>query len=166
MPTIAMIAQPLPTLADRIDGMARGDPAALDALFDRMAPTALGLATWICRGSATAEAVVETAFGEAWRTASGFRSSDTLPEVWFLAIVRRHALAAEAMRPSDGPQEPVDWVRTAFSECSAAELAMLAGTYFEGRTCDEAADALGIPREASRALLGSALRGGLARHER
>lgn len=166
MPALAMIAPSSRALAVQIDSMARGDPAALAVVFDMMAPTALGLAAGICREQGAAEAVVEMAFREAWRTASEFRSSEARPEFWILAIVRTHALAAVALRPSDGPRIPVDWAGTAFSECSAPELAMLAGTYFEGRTCDEAAHALGIPREASRALLASALRGGLARHER
>src|SRR6266536_2538024 len=72
--------------------MARGDQAALGALYDRYAALAMGLANQIVRDRAVAEEVVQDAFVAAWRRAATYHPDRGEPRTWLLSIVRNRSV--------------------------------------------------------------------------
>src|SRR6516165_10192795 len=64
----------------------RGDRAALGALFSRHADTAYRFALRLCRNPADAEDVLQGAFLEVFRRASGFRGGSSV-RTWILGFV-------------------------------------------------------------------------------
>ena len=54
--------------------MVRGDVAAFEVLYDRYAPTVMGLALRVVTDRALAEEVVQETFWRVWRNAASYRS--------------------------------------------------------------------------------------------
>lgn len=69
-----------------------GDPEALGALYDELAPSVYGLARSILRDSHDAEEIVTDTFVQVWRTAGAFDPSRGSLEAWVIAICRSRAL--------------------------------------------------------------------------
>ncbi len=82
---------------------------ALEILYDRYAPRALGLAFKILKDRDLAEQVIQDAFWRVWRSAAQYESSRGSFSTWLFTIV--HNLAIDQLRrrraelPLDDPQQ-------------------------------------------------------------
>lgn len=81
------------TLEDALRRCARGDGAALRAIYDREAPRMIGVALRIVRRRALAEEVVHDAFLQIWRRAASFDAARGAGRTWMYAIVRHRAIS-------------------------------------------------------------------------
>src|SRR3954447_16555566 len=95
--------------------IARGDGAALAALYDRHGRPAYGLALRVTANPTLAEDAVQEAFCAVWRQASSFHRSRGTASSWLLSLVhhkavdlvRREQARRRPLRPEqlDGPEE-------------------------------------------------------------
>jgi RNA polymerase sigma-70 factor (ECF subfamily) len=146
-------------------GMARGDRAALSALYTRHAARLLALSVHILGDRSEAEDLVHDVFLEAWQKAATYSEERGAVGAWLSlrtrsrAIDRRRsvprirAVSLEALG-GDGPVDPsADPTRTqdqrrlsqAFAVMSADEQQVIVLGYFEGLTSSEIAAQLGTP---------------------
>jgi RNA polymerase sigma-70 factor, ECF subfamily len=72
--------------------LAAGDERALGELYDRYGAMAYSLALAIVREGADAEEVVADAFGQAWRSATGYDPGRGSVAAWLATITRTRAL--------------------------------------------------------------------------
>ena len=164
-----------------------GDDGAVAELYDRYAPTALGLALKILRDAQEAEDVVHDAFVAIVERADQYKPERGTVVAWLVTTVRnlsldrtrrrtrRAQITEEELRHE--PPEPVmdpeslswamrerDAVRRALDKLSAAQRQTLEIAFFEGLSYPEIAERENIPlgtvkSRAARAL--SALRAAL-----
>jgi RNA polymerase sigma factor (sigma-70 family) len=73
-------------------GCATGNKASLRALYDREAPSMIGVAQRILRRRELAEDAVHDAFVQIWRKASSFDPEIASARTWIYAILRHRAL--------------------------------------------------------------------------
>jgi RNA polymerase sigma factor (sigma-70 family) len=85
-------ARAAPSLDAALARVARGDRAALRALYDGEAPRMLGVALRILRRRALAEEAVQDAFVQVWRHAAGFDPARGTGRAFLYAILRHRAL--------------------------------------------------------------------------
>ncbi|MGC4086310.1 MAG: sigma-70 family RNA polymerase sigma factor [Polyangiaceae bacterium] len=78
--------------ADLVARMARGDSEALGLLYDRYAPTLLGLVARIATRGAEAEDLVHDVFLEAWRRAGDYDATRSSVKSWLVMRARSRAL--------------------------------------------------------------------------
>lgn len=76
----------------------RNDPRAFEAVYDRHAGSAFGLAYRMCGRRATAEEVVQEAFLAIWRSGARYDRARGSVRTWILGIV--HHRAIDALRRS------------------------------------------------------------------
>ena len=151
--------------ADLFARMARGDRAALSALYTRHAPRLLALALQILHDRPEAEDVLHDVFLEAWKKAATYATERGSVGAWLSlrarsrAIDRRRAaprarsVSFEAWgfeQPSDPSVDPAriqDHRRLgkAFAVMTADEQRVIELGYFEGLSSSEIADHLGAP---------------------
>lgn len=74
--------------------VARGDVAAFELLYDRLAPAVFGLTTRVLRDPAQAEEVTQEVLVEVWRTASRFDPQRGSAQSWVLTMAHRRAVDA------------------------------------------------------------------------
>ena len=86
---------------------ARGDAAAFEVLYDRYAPTVMGLALRIVADRALAEEVVQETFWRVWQNAATFQIQRGAFAGWLLGITRNLAIDA-CRRRSVRPQAWLD----------------------------------------------------------
>jgi RNA polymerase sigma-70 factor, ECF subfamily len=152
-----------PEDAALVAAMARGDRAALAALYDRHASLLLGAAYHVLRNRRDAEDLLHDVLLECWNKAGTFdvrrgsvRSwllvrvrSRALDRVRSLAVARRHAAA-----PPAPPEEPLgDAARAAdggravraLGALPEAQRSIVELCFFEGLGCGDIAERLGIP---------------------
>jgi RNA polymerase sigma factor (sigma-70 family) len=79
-------------LSGLLDRVAAQDAAALKALYDNTAARLYGLALRIVRNAEWAEDVLQEAYLQIWRSASGYRAALSPPLAWMGLIVRSRAL--------------------------------------------------------------------------
>ena len=72
--------------------MVRGDVAAFEVLYDRYAPTVMGLALRVVTDRALAEEVVQETFWRVWRNAASFQGQRGAFAGWLLGITRNLAI--------------------------------------------------------------------------
>jgi RNA polymerase sigma-70 factor, ECF subfamily len=78
---------------DHLLGMvARGDHAAFEAVYDRLAGPAYGLIRRVVRDQAQSEEVTQEALLEVWRTASRFDPGRGSAATWVMTIAHRRAV--------------------------------------------------------------------------
>ena len=79
-----------------LDGLlvrvARGDQAAFEAVYDRLAGPAYGLIRKVVRDPAQAEEVTQDVLLEVWRTASRFDAARGSAATWVMTIAHRRAI--------------------------------------------------------------------------
>ncbi|MBI3242958.1 MAG: sigma-70 family RNA polymerase sigma factor [Chloroflexi bacterium] len=82
----------------------RGEPAALEALYDRYAPWMLGLAARLVGQREAAEDILQEAFFQVWQRAETFNPARGAFPAWLITIVRSRSidhLRRRSTRPAD-----------------------------------------------------------------
>lgn len=151
--------------------VAGGEAAALEMLYDRYGPAAMGLALRITGYRATAEEVVQETFWRVWRKADSFHTQRGAFSSWVFSIVRnqsidvlrRRKVSARAADSEDDqaveqiPDPAADvaesvWqgvrhqqVRAAIAALPAEQRRVIELAYFRGLTRQEIAKATGEP---------------------
>ena len=164
-----------------------GDKGAFRDLADKLAPSALAVATRVTANRALAEEAVQEAFVDVWRKCERYDARKGGLRQWILAVVhnkavdavRRERAAADVAVLGPEPVAPPDpeesgWmsdrrtrVRKAVDQLSPAQREAVMLAYFGGLTYREVAVELGIPEGTAKSRLRDGLmtlRGLLERH--
>lgn len=101
--------------------LARGDDAALAALYDRYGRVVYGLAVHLLSESGTAEEVVQETFLKLWRRPAAYQPTRGRLQPWLLGVAHHHAVdllrrrrlelrhrALDQSRPSGGAEDALD----------------------------------------------------------
>jgi RNA polymerase sigma-70 factor (ECF subfamily) len=72
--------------------VAQGDSAALEALYDRYAPTVLGISLKVLGDQALAEDVLQETFWRVWKSAATYQSQRGAVTSWLFRIARNLAI--------------------------------------------------------------------------
>jgi RNA polymerase sigma-70 factor (ECF subfamily) len=155
-------------LRELVAQAARGDAAALRAIYDRLGALAMALALRIVGSRGEAEEVVQEAFLEIWRRAGEYHPARGEARAWVTTIVRSRALdrlrsrtaaartlAATAREPA-GPPPPSplenaerrrarESVGAALDALPAEQRSALELAYYEGLSHSEIAERTGTP---------------------
>ena len=101
--------------AESIEACARGDRAALRALFESEGPRLLGVAQRILHRRDLAEEAVQEGFAQIWRKASNYDRTLGSARGWIYSIVRYRALniLRDGSREQAVPEEELDRMRDA-----------------------------------------------------
>jgi RNA polymerase sigma-70 factor, ECF subfamily len=158
------VAVPLPD-SEIAAALQRGEPHAVEALYDRYGRLAFGLASRMITDRAAAEDVVQDAFISVWRNAKSFDPARGSLRSWLLSIVHHRAidhLRGSAGRQVDAPLdvmqrlkpdafavEPADAdrieIRNGLAALPEAQRQTLELAYFGGLTHVEIALRMGVP---------------------
>jgi RNA polymerase sigma-70 factor (ECF subfamily) len=163
-----------------VRAIAGGDREALARLYDRYASILLALALRIIRDRREAEDLLHDVFLEVWRSAKDYDLTRGRVRTWLIIRMRSRALdvtkSARVSRRSSDP-EVIDRVadesdvsgspdrqrvRAALAELGADQRQVLELAYFEGQSCSEIAERIGIPIGTVKSRLAAAL--GKLRH--
>jgi RNA polymerase sigma-70 factor (ECF subfamily) len=152
--------------------MARGDREALATLFRRFGPGLCSLGERILRSSSEAEDVLHDVFLEAWRAAASYDKSRGTVRAWLGVRMRSRCFdrrksarrgpvvlgdadAGGALSPDPSqldpsqadPSQGVDHDRmiACLHELPEDQREVLLLGYFDGQTCSEMANSLGVP---------------------
>ncbi len=150
-----------------------GDKAAFRHLAERLAPTALAVATRVTANRDLAEEAVQEAFVDVWRQCDRFDSGRGGLRQWVLGVVhhkavdavRRERAAADAARkapepaPAPDPEEAGwvsdrrDRIMRAVEQLSPAQREAIMLAYFGGLTYRQVAERLQIPEGTAKSRL-------------
>jgi RNA polymerase sigma-70 factor, ECF subfamily len=87
------LAQDAPaTLDDLVMRVARGDTAAFEAVYDRLADVVFGVIRRVLRDPAQSEEVAQEVLVEVWRTATRFDPDKGSASTWVLTMAHRRAI--------------------------------------------------------------------------
>jgi RNA polymerase sigma-70 factor (ECF subfamily) len=153
---------------DLLARVARGDTSALEALFDRYAPSIKGLGRKILGDDAGLDDLVQETFWRMWIRAGTYEPKRGRVASWLFGIA--HHLAIDDLRRRRSRPDPVELdpveaypdlgadvaqaaqssmesklVREAFDALPLDQRRVLEMAYFEGLTRREIARALGVP---------------------
>ncbi len=162
-----------------MNGMQRGDPDAIERLYDRHAASMLGVAIKVLGGREDAEDLVHDVFMEAWQRSSGFRPERGSVRTWLLVrtrsraidrmralgSARRHARETLAHPPEPQPSQAPEPSRPADQQKAierlrclpAAQRDLLELAYFGGLSCSEISKRTGVPLGTVKSRLSSGL---------
>ena len=165
--------QSLPDTPDQalVTGVARGDSAALEALYDRYASRVLGVALKIIGDQALAEDILQETFWRVWQNAAGYQSQLGPFTGWLFRIVRNLSIDAyrrrnvrpQAILSANGSDPILDetpdpdtdvpeqaqailtnrQIRTALASLPDVQRQVIELAYFYGMTRQEIAEATG-----------------------
>ena len=145
-----------------------GDADAFEALYDRYASRAFGLAIVICNNRQRAEEAVQDAFLSIWRSRARYDPAHSPVRTWLFALIRnrsidiyRHNRRADSLRASQAHLNRIgmlgsveddvvrrddgDRVRATLHELPAPQREVITLAYFGGLTHTEIAERLDIP---------------------
>jgi RNA polymerase sigma-70 factor (ECF subfamily) len=125
-------SDPAPDLDAMLTRVARGDQAAFEVVYDRMARPVYGLIRRVLRDPAQSEEVAQEVLLEVWRTAARFDAKRGSAASWVLTIAHRRA---------------VDRVR---SETASAEREQRSAAVPDPAPADEVAETVEASLEAER----------------
>lgn len=145
--------------------MARGDRAALSALYSRHAPRLLALLVQVLRERSEAEDLLHDVFLEAWQKATTYSAERGSVGAWLSLRARSRAIDRRRSAPRaravpldaaeiEGPTDPsVDPARIqdhrklgkALAVMTADEQEVIRLGYFEGLSSSEIAERVGAP---------------------
>ncbi len=146
--------------------MSQGEGSALGELYDRFAPSMLGLARKIVSSPIAAEDLVHEVFLEAWEKAARYDASRGSVRAWLLLRVRSRCIdfrrSADQARTqpvqdsfwgenvasppsSTAPNPDCERVRAELLRLPAEQRDVLFLGYFEGLTSSEIAQRVGAP---------------------
>ena len=99
--------------AETLEACARGETAALRALFEFEGPKLLGVAQRILRRRDLAEEAVQEGFAQIWRKSGSFDRGFGSARGWIYAVVRNRALnmLRDGAREETVPAEDLDRMR-------------------------------------------------------
>ena len=80
------------TLDDLLMRVARGDTAAFEAVYDRLADVVFGVIRRVLRDPAQSEEVAQEVLVEVWRTATRFDPDKGGASTWILTMAHRRAI--------------------------------------------------------------------------
>ncbi len=163
--------------AQLVASMARGDRAALAALYDRYASTMLAVAVRMLGERRESEDLLHDVFLEAWRQSADFDPQRGSVRAWLMIRVRSRALdrrkSAGATRVRSLDSEPIEPATNASDDPSlgpdrarvSAALARLPDEqrtvlelgYFEGLSSSEIAERIGAPIGTVKSRVAAAL---------
>ena len=83
---------PGPDLAALLAEVAKGDQAAFEAVYDRVAAPVFGTVRSVVRDPSLSEEVTQEVFVEVWRAASRFDAGRGSPMAWVATIAHRRAV--------------------------------------------------------------------------
>lgn len=158
---------------DLMKGIAQGDRNAFLRMFDRYAPTAMGLAWRMLRHRHLAEEAVQETFLAVWRDPDGYRAERGTVRAWLMSTVHHRAVdlvrheesqsrramdAAAVVSTAEGPADPVEVVveaiglaedrravRRALEDLSPEQRQIIELMYFEGLSQTLIAERLPLP---------------------
>lgn len=171
-PRLRAVPPPVPTDAAR-DGelllaVARGDQAAFERLYDRLAPLVYGIVRRVVRDPDQSEEVTQEVLHEVWRTATRFDPGRGAARSWVATMAHRRAVdrvrseqasrartetvgIREQVRDYDEVSEQVErrleyqQVRDALSALTDLQREVVELAYFQGYTYRQVAELLGTP---------------------
>jgi|SRR5690349_2471643 RNA polymerase sigma-70 factor, ECF subfamily len=165
--------QSLPDTPDQalVTGVARGDSAALEALYDRYASRVLGVALKIIGDQALAEDILQETFWRVWQNAAAYQAQLGPFTGWLFRIVRNLSIDAyrrrnvrpQAILSANGSDPILDetpdpdmdvaeqaqailtnrQIRTALASLPDVQRQVIELAYFYGMTRQEIAEATG-----------------------
>jgi RNA polymerase sigma-70 factor (ECF subfamily) len=159
-------ARPRDDLEAQIGLVARGDGAAFDALYERLAPSVFGVVKGVIRDPAQSEEVTQEVLLEVWRTAAKFAPGRGSVTAWVMTMAHRRAVdrvrsvqkEAERERrvateevPYDEVTEAVESslererVRRCLNSLTDVQRESLILAYYRGHTYSQVAGLLGVP---------------------
>ena len=164
--------------AELMVAIAGGDRMALAVVYDRHAPSMLGVARRMLGDAQQAEDLLHDVFLEAWKKAGSYRPEKSKVSTWLMMRLRSRALdqiRASSRSPTvaldgnrDVPSEPVDAddpslgldrvvMRRALAQLPDEQRTVLELGYFYGLSCSEIASRADIPLGTAKSRIAAGL---------
>ena len=154
--------------------VARGDEEAFVALYERLAPRALGMIRRLLHDRDEAEDVLQNVMWEVWQRAENYDRALATPATWVLMIARARALDHLRKRrrrgmvtedaPADVPHDPVSApellvpIADAIAVIPPEQRRVLSLAYAYGLSRERIAEMEGIPVGTVKTRLRAAIR--------
>jgi RNA polymerase sigma factor (sigma-70 family) len=156
-----------------------GEEAALADLYDQLSALVHGLAARVTRDPGAAQDITQDVFVWIWEHLAAFDPARGRLRAWVAMLAHRRAvdwvrhgevrrryamLETNVPPPQPGVEEEAvaaataESVRSALEDLPEAQRAVIRLTYFDGRTCRQAAEILGIPEGTAKSRLRLGLR--------
>ena len=158
-----------------LDGLRRGDEAAMAALFDRYSKVVYSVALRVLRDPAAAEDVLQEIFMQVWRSPGSFLETKGSLGGWLAVVARNRSIdTLRRRRPTDQVEEislaspfnladeaernrMMERARAAIVKLPAEQRKTLEMAFFDGLTHTEIAEMTGDPLGTVKTRIRSAL---------